>query len=908
MPPPSPDARALTPPPAPPQNHRELRAQLPPFPFGAAADRLERARDYLRRCRTQIEGWHRAGASGLSICRVVAESLDRLVRGLFEELRGELQPPQEIALAALGGYGRRETAPFSDLDLLLLRGPKAREDDVRPFAKDFNTLLWDLKLVVGWSVRTPDECARAAEDDHTVRTALLDCRLLTGDAALFDALSRKVLRELLTHKADAFIADKSAELRARREKFGDTIFLLEPQIKQGEGGLRDLEGALWIAQARYRTRGLRELLKEGVLPASEVRLLTDARDFLMRIRNHLHLSRGRKEDRLTFELQEQTAHFLGYRDRVEGLAVEQFMRDTYLSMQVIRRAAEALVARCEETIGRRSHGPERRLGPFKVFRGKLTLDSDAAPLSEAPANVLRLFHVSDAEGLELYSWARDQVTQAVSAVAEHRGDPEVVDTFKQLFARPGTRGELLFELHGLGVLGAVLPEFGRITARHQHDLYHVYTVDIHSLFAVQRLYAVRAGDLLAEEPLLSRAMGELEDPLPLYLGMLLHDCGKGMGGDHSENGRVLARQACERLGMSPRQSEITEFLVLHHLSMSRTSQRRDLSDPGLIADFARACGDVEKLNCLYLLTYADMACVAPGMWNEWKAQLLHELYQKTRAQLLGEAVAGPSDGPSARDAFKVRWTAAFGSDRAQHLTSTLPERYFLQSPDRATRDARLLQRAQAMPLSALVLLNRRTGVTELSLAARDRPGLLALFAGVLSAHRIDIHRAQITSSDDGLALDAFDVSGPQGKPLDRTRWRAARADLWRVLQGSGSVEEILRKRRPGSLLRRAVPRVETKVSLDNRASQRFSVIDVRTQDRMGLLYAVASALHEAGVEIALAKIATEANRAIDSFYVTRGGAKIADGEETSRLIALLHRAAEEVPDGAPEMGRPSASR
>jgi len=897
------DPHGLRPPPPPPQTHREERPRLPPFPSGEPDTRLERGRAYLKQTRAQIEERHRAGMSGLSVGRLITEATDRLVAGLFAELRGQLAPPEGLALAALGGYGRREMAPGSDVDLLLLRGPKVKEEKVRPFAKAFNTLLWDLKLVVGWGVRAPQECATAAEEDHTVRTALLDCRFLAGEADVYGLLTERVLSELLTHRADAFIADKVEELRKRREKFGDSIYLLEPHVKQGEGGLRDLESALWIAQARYRTRGLRQLLAQQVLPASEVQLLAAARDFLMRVRNQCHSVRGRKEDRLTYDLQEEVARFLGYTESPSGLPVEQFMRHYYLSAKAIRLAADALIARCEEASpGRRALPPERRLGEFKTFRGRLTFDGDPAFFSQRPEAVLRLFRVADEEGLSLYSWVRDQVVHALPRLHEARGEPAVVAELTALLSHPGTRGDFLFELHDLGVLGAVMPEFGRVTALHQHDMYHVYTVDVHSLFALRRLYALRAGELVDEVPGLSREMQELSDPLPLYLGMLLHDAGKGMGGDHSEKGRALAEQLCTRLGLSERQREIVGFLVLHHLAMSRTSQRRDLSDPALIADFAALCGDVEKLTCLYLLTYADMRSVAPNMWNGWKARLLEELFEKARAQLLGKTQLDASGHLSGlREAFFARWASAFGEAKAAALAQSLPERYFLATdPARAVLHGRLLSRAGRLPLGAALRHHRAQALTELTLTAPDRPGLLALFAGVLSAHGIDILRARIASTEGGpvggLALDVFEVKAPLGRLLERPRWRAARTDLLRVLQGAVTVEEILQKRRPRSILARPVPRVKTEVSVDARASQRYSVIDVRAQDRVGLLYAIASSLHRLGLEIALAKISTEGNRAVDSFYVTRQGHKLPDAEGPA-LAQAVHAALDDFAQG-----------
>ncbi|XXF81480.1 [protein-PII] uridylyltransferase [Myxococcaceae bacterium GXIMD 01537] len=875
--------------------HAEALARLPDLPRGGPEDRLARARAYLRDTGAFIEAFHRGGAAGRSTSKLLAAAADRLVGGLFEELRAELGAPLGLALVALGSYGRRELSPHSDLDLLLLRGRDVSEAQAAPLARALPTLLWDLKRTVGWSARNPEECARAAEADHTVRTALLDCRLIAGDAAAYARLSEDVLPELLAHRANGFIQDKSGELRARREKYGDTVYLLEPHIKQGEGGLRDLETALWIAQARFRTRGLTGLLRESILPGSEVERLQDARDFLLRIRHHLHLLRGRKEDRLTFDLQEEVARFLGYAAGPSVLPVEAFMRDYYLAARALRLAADGLIARCEELSRSRGFSlrPSRRRGPFRIFRGRLTV-ADASLFTREPARILDFFRVAEEEGMPLYSWAKEQVRHALPALEAARATPEVACAFKALFARPGTRGELLFELHDSGVLGAVVPEFGRVTAHHQHDLYHVYTVDVHTLFAVRRLYALRAGELVEEEPGLSRELRDLANPLPLYLGMLLHDAGKGMGGNHSEKGRALMVSLGERLALSPRQREVAEFLVLEHLAMSHTAQRRDLSDPTLIADFAARVGDVEKLTCLYLLTYADISSVGPSMWTGWKAQLLRDLYSKARAVLLGTGEPEPGvHAERVRERFHARWARAFGEVRALALESSLPEHYFLgTNAERATLHGRLLARARRMPVAAALRHRPDVGFTELHLAAEDRPGLLALFAGVLSAYRIDILSARIASTSDGLALDVFDVRPVHGHLLDRHRWRMARTDLGRVLRGETTMEDVFRRRREGMLLHRPLPPVAPKVTVDNKASQGATVVDVRARDRVGLLYAIASTLTRLGARISLAKVATEAHRAVDSFYVTREGRKLEAPAEVEGLIHALASALE----------------
>jgi [protein-PII] uridylyltransferase len=887
----------------PPPDGADDAAHLPMLERGAAKDRLERARALLNAGRTWIRARHDAGAAGLSVCRLLTELMDRLVVGLWRDLLEEVRLPKDLCLVALGGFGRREQSPHSDVDLLLLRGRRAAESKIAPQARAFLTVLWDLKLQVGWSVRTADECARGAAADHTVLTALLDRRLLAGDEPLFERLDGPVLRDLLTHRADAFVAAKVEEMRARREHYGESVFVLEPNLKLGEGGLRDLETALWIAQARFRARGLDGLLTQSILPPSDVQALRSARDFLLRTRNHLHFLTRRKEDRLTFDLQEMVAPFLGFEAQDDVLPVEQFMRRYYIAARAIRRAADGLVARGEEAARPPARAPGRRIGQFKVFQGRLTLEAAPELLRREPWWNVHAFRVADEEGLPLYSWLQDQIRQALPQLAEASSDERVREALLELLLRPGSRGQFLFEMHELGVLGAVMPEFGRITAHHQHDLYHVYTVDVHSLFAARRLYGLRAGEAVEEVPELSREMQELEDPLPLYLGMLLHDAGKGMGGNHSENGRALMVQLGERLRLTPRQREIAEFLVLHHLLMSSTSQRRDISDPELVARFADTCGDVEKLVCLYLLTWADIASVGPGMWTEWKARLLAELFHGARARLLGEPHDAAGHLATARRTFEDRWARAFGSAGAARLSEVFPDRYFLAADAECARlHGSLLERVARHGFAAALRHRKGSAHSELTLAAADRPGLLALFAGVLSAHGIDVHRARIVSTTDGRALDVFDVAGPRAGPLERSRWRNARADLLKVLRGEATVDDVLRRRRPNALFERPVPRVATRVTVDNRASGRFSVVDVRAEDRVGLLYVIASALREAGATIALAKIATEGNRAIDSFYVTRDGAKIADPAEVDALERRIHDAVDAF-EGARPAGR-----
>ncbi|MBS2029107.1 MAG: [protein-PII] uridylyltransferase [Deltaproteobacteria bacterium] len=890
--------------PVPPQgSYHDHLAALPHFLAGPESGRGARAADYLAKARAFVADLHAKGASGQTIVRLTTAAMDALVKGLFDALVADMAPQSPLTLVALGGYGRKELAPRSDLDLMLLR-PAGRKSEApaQRLAERLLYLLWDLKLEVGWSLRTPAECADAADDDHTARTALLDLRFLAGDTENHVRLEEAVLGDIARGKAERFIADKISEVRARRQKFGDSVYLLEPNLKQGEGGLRDLQAALWIALARFGTRGLTELQAKSVLPAREVTALRAARDWLWRVRNQLHLTTSRKEDRLTFDLQEAMAQALRYPAGQAGLPVEQFMRDYYLCARHVKLAADALIERCEDAFkpAKRARKPLDK--EFAALGEKLAVQ-DESLFAREPLSMVRAFAVADAEGRALDPATRDRISAELSRLATPDVRREGTKLLATLMARPGTLGGFLSTMHELGVLGALVPEFGRVTALRQHDLYHVYTVDAHSLAAVRRLYALRAGELLESQPELTLSMQELERPLPLYLGMLFHDAGKGMGGNHSERGVELVHAVAERMGLLSEEREDAEFLVRYHLLMSHTSQRRDITDPSLVADFAKQVGTPRRLRLLYLLTYADICSVGPTTWTEWKGRLLRELNERAQAALTG---AGPEETSLARymelrDAAAARLMSAGAADafdEVERFLRCMPYRYLaVATPPRVVRDLKLMRRTAKGPLGVLLLQRRDRSATTLSLTASDRAGLLADFAGVLAAHNLGILAADVFSSRSGpgappRALDVFEVRGPQGDALTRERFAEVKKDLLRVLTGAETVEQVLKRRHGTRLQPRKAPRVATRVAVDNQASRDFTVIDIVAEDRVGLLYAITSALAKAGLDVHAARVATEANRAIDAFYVRRAGKRVVDPAEVAAIEAQLRAAVE----------------
>ncbi len=905
--------------PQPPPYELERRLpELPPLTGDLKAD--------LAAGRRFVEDLHRGGASGHTVVRLQSAAMDRIVVALWERAlaaAAEHYGPAPLALVAIGGYGRRELAPFSDLDLLLLHEAGAPKDFAREASERFVYALWDLKLEVGYGVRDLAGCEELAREDHTARTALLDLRPLAGDRGLYKELEREQLHGLSQVRVDAFVADKIAETRERREKYGDSLYLLEPNVKQSEGGLRDLQSALWIARARWKVAGITELLARAILPDREIRDLRHARDFLWRVRNEIHYVAGRKSDHLTFDVQPQVAAFLGYADAKEGSGVEAFMRHYYLAAKVVLTASDAIVDRALEaqsTTGWRQvpppaalSGAERRPpssrdawslagGELKVFRGRLTV-SDSEVLRRSPAALVRLFATADREGLELYPYARDLATAAAAELPpEAAEDREMNQELLACFTRPGTRGRFLSLMHQLGVLARLMPEFAHVTARRQIDVYHVYTVDVHLLFALRRLFALRAGDV--QEETVGPLMRQLERPLSVYLGTLFHDIGKGLGGDHSVRGAEIAGRACVRMGIDPPDAADVEWLVTKHLRMSAIAQRRDLSDPDLIHAFAEECGSVDRLDQLYLLTYADIATVGPRTWTDWKARLLRELYGKTRAALL-EGTSRRVEPGTAESVSRARVAGELAgrasASRAARFLAGMPARYFLTvEPSAAPRHLRLLGIARSMSFATAIHHRRELGISELTLTAPDRPGLLALVAGVLSAHRIDVQHAEVfsTAADErslgwlsSRALDLFELRGPEGGAIDPSRWRAARRDLARVLTGEESLDSLLaRKLKASSIPPRPLPGVSTKVVIDNDASRTHSVIDVFCADRVGLLYTLSRACFELGLSVDLARISTEGHRAADAFYVRSGDATRLEGERAKRVTEALRTA------------------
>ena len=867
-----------------------------PLPRESTADGLPAFRRLLKLETERLRIRHRFGRGGRDIAAARSDVVDVVVSracGLAAAECAPTLPPEqeEIAVVALGGYGRRELAPCSDVDLLFLRADRA-DDEVRVVVERALALLWDSGLTVGHSFRTVAECVAMARDDLHSRTALAEARLLAGSPRLFQRLVQRLdgLVFASARTTAAFLESLRRDLEERYARYGRAVGLLEPHVKESAGGLRDLHVVLWIGHALFGTRGLIALHEQGALTDGERKAALRAYDHLARVRNEAHFATGRKTDLLDLELQPVLAENLGYRKRRGMLASEIFMRDYYERASDLHRIARAFVLRHAPAPRRLfSFGLMRRRarGTFEIRDGKLYPRGDAAALGSA-RRLLEAFAIAQREGPELSEELKLDIRGSLRLVdRSFRESREAGRAFLRLLAVKGRVASALRGMHETGLLGRLLPEFARVTFLVQHDYYHRYTVDEHTLTAIDALDRVAAPAVDPALAPLRQVLDEVAQPAALYLGLLMHDIGKGRGGGHVRKGARIAERVCARLGLEAGLAADVEFLVDAHLEMSQLSQRRDLSEPGLVEAFARRVSTLDRLNMLLLLTYADHCGVGPGVWNEWKAALLWDLYERTRAHLTPASGRPEAAEEGARERARRQLEAEFPPSEVERHFALLPQRYLrVTDATDMVRHFRLVQGLAETPLAAE--WHAAGHATDLVVATRDHPGLFAQLAGTLTGQRLDILSVDAYTREDGVALDVFKVREVvEHGPVAAARQPGIEAALRSAVSGGHDVAAAVEKRR-GAIRRRAKrPLVRPRVVFDDLASATSTVIEVRAEDEPGLAYRIASVLSAHGLDIAFAKVATEKSHALDVFYVTGGEGGKLGAEECARMEAAL---------------------
>ncbi len=856
-------------------------------------------RERLLTGRQEIRAQHEAGSPGIQVSTHLTELLDTVVLDLYEAALADLWPEgseefrSQIALVAHGGYGRRDVAPFSDVDLMILHAPGA-EAHVFPLASRVLRDLSDARLEVGQSVRTPDQALALAAHDVSACTSLMESRFLAGSEKLFKAFTDKFRHRTQGRYRSLFEAIETAR-RKERVQFGETVYLLEPNIKRSRGGLRDLQLLRWLGFSKHGTTDPESLQLLGAISKDDQREVRDATEFLLRLRNELHFHAGKSNDVLDRSEQVRLAPLYGHQGTEGILPVEQFMGRYFRHTCAVRSVVGNFVANWRPrsvwldvwgTIFSHQVEGDYRVTPRQIAatpRGLAKLKTD---LSE----VLRLCELANLHDIRIAPTTWEAV-RAAAPNLKGEIDARTSKQFLSLISQPGRLGELLRRLHELGVLEKIIPSFAHARCLLQFNEYHKFTVDEHCILAVQR-----ATEFISDPGVLGRVYKGIRHKRTLHLALLIHDLGKGFVEDHSEVGLRVAEDTAQRLRLPLREAETLKFLVHKHLVMSHLAFWRDTSDDQLVVRFAVDVGSPEVLDMLFVLTAADFAAVGPGVWNSWKAEVVTDLYQRTMQHLAGDAPAANSAERLERRRAAVRKCFA-GQPDAKNFArqiDSLPYAYASSSPpEQIAAELRDLATLGPGDVHASGRYLPESHTLEFVVGTHESvsPGVFHKLTGALASQGMQILSAEINTLADGMVLDRFYASDPdfaEEPPPDRIEQvtRALAQSLQTAHGSTPSFRQVWRSAASRELA--AFNQLPTRVLIDNNSSHRFTIIDVFASDRMGLLFTIARTLFEMELSVSVAKIGTYLDQVVDVFYVTsRDGRKITDEQRLQQIIARL---------------------
>jgi [protein-PII] uridylyltransferase len=825
--------------------------------------------------------------------------IDQLIRVIYDVASEKIYPVanptagEQMSIIAYGGYGRGELAPKSDVDLLFVL-PYKKTPRSEQMVEHMLYTLWDLGLKVGHATRSLDDCIRQAKADMTIRTGLLEARFVWGEQSLFRELRRRFLKDVAASTGPDFVEAKLRERDERHRRMGDSRYVLEPNVKDGKGGLRDLHTLFWLGKYLYGVNDVAKLIDEGLFTRKEVDRFAKAQDFLWTVRCHLHYLADRPEERLTFDLQPELARRMGYRDHAGTSGVERFMKHYFLIAKDVGDLTRIFCAALEARHQRRgllrlATGLfSRDVEGFIARGGRITVASESH-FAKKPIEMLRLFEVALRRKLDIHPEALRLITRNLRRIDDKlRRDPEANRLFLQMLTAKEGAELTLRRLNEAGVFGRFVTDFGRVVAQMQYDMYHVYTTDEHTIRAIGILNQIEQGELSKDHPLSTDVIHNVLSREVLYVAVLLHDIAKGRGGDHSLIGAEIAKKLCPRFGLTAEQTETVTWLVLYHLLMSNVAFKRDLTDPKTIQDFVALVKSPERLRLLLCLTVADIRAVGPGRWNNWKATLLRDLYYRAEAVMVGGQASEIRKDASEQIVARLRSQLAdWPEDRLRAHIDRGHAAYWL-SYDLATlaQHARFIREAEAagLPLAIDRRVEAERSVTEITIYTTDHPGLFSRIAGALAVSGANIVDAKINTLNNGMALDSFLVQDESGEAFARPD-KLAKLSVLIEQTLSGRLRPLaeLGKRQPMQT-RTRVFTVEPRVLIDNKASSRHTVIEVNGRDRPGLLYAVTRALANLSLQVYAAKISTYGEQVVDVFYVKDlFGMKV---EHPSKVLAI----------------------
>jgi [protein-PII] uridylyltransferase len=905
-----------------------VRLELPPG--RQPTQELARYKTFLKLETHRLKMLHRAGGGGIEICRARAAILDTLLRRLWEAARSSLSEQGQkefpaMALIAIGGYGRAELNPHSDIDFMFLHNRQVAASRPSPYlSRIIDGILyplWDIGLKIGHSVRTIEDCVKVANTDMQSKTSLIEARLITGDEELFKKFQKALVSKCVTGFEQEYIGLRMEDQASRRAKFGNSACMQEPNLKNGCGGLRDFQNLLWMTFFKYGTRSLKELEANDFISELGRKQLEQAYDFLLRVRTELHYHVNRALDVLTKNLQPAVAHNLGYRERSPSKRIERFMRDVYTHSRnifLITRMLEQRMALIPPPQGRlssirsllprnRKRAPEH-LDGFTITDGEISVSS-ARIFRDQPRRLMRVFLYAQQRGLQLHADLMPLIRRQLSLVdRSFLSDEHVRETFLAILNQRGAVAPTLRAMHDVDLLGKYIPEFGKLTCLVQHEFYHQYAADEHTLMCVEqldRIWEAKDTPYSTYVPLFQK----LERPFILYLALLLHDVGKPEGhGNHAEVSSSLALRVARRLHLDGTATHTLRLVIENHLQMAIMSQRRDLDDPAVVRQFAKQIQNHESLNLLTLHTFCDSMATSDKLWNGFKDSLLWTLHRKTF-----DLMAGATEFVRAEEKQRELLMEETGRLLPEQLNEeelrahfdSLPPRYFQIHSAREVLDdllvshrfMRLQISEEESPLAPVVNWHNEPdrGYNAVKVCTWDRAGLFRKIAGSLSAAGLNILSAQIFTRSDGIVLDTLFVTDAKTGSLAGPEQRDKFEDvLKKALIGEDvDLPALIARQKIARPVYQAYTgeRIPTRIQFDNLSSDTRTIIEVETEDRIGLLYAISQTLADLDLDISAAKICTEKGGAIDSFYVSElDGSKVLDAERHRAIERHLRQA------------------
>jgi [protein-PII] uridylyltransferase len=821
-------------------------------------------------------------SAGHEVAEAQAFLVDQLVRVIHDHVVTNVHPAanrpksERLTIMAVGGYGRGEMAPHSDVDIAFLT-PGKQTPWCEQVIEAMLYFMWDLSLKIGHSSRSLDDMVRMSKADLTIRTAMLEGRYVWGDQDLYEEARIRFYKDVVSGTERQFVVEKLAEREERHKRMGDSRYVVEPNVKEGKGSLRDLHALYWIGKYIHKVRTTAELVDVGLLTAKEYRSFRRAEAFFWAVRCHLHTITRRAEDRLTFDLQREVAARMNFSDRPGKSAVERFMQMFFLQAKVVGSLTGVFLAQLDEQFAKRQprgllagfRAKQRVLKGYTVFGGRLKAPGDDWFAAD-PVRMIEIFVLADREGLEIHPETLRLISRdAVLIRDDVRGDKRANELFMELLTSRNNPEVALRNFNEAGVFGRFVTEFGRVNAQMQFDMYHHYTVDEHTIRAIGLVARIEKGELVQDHPLSHEIIHKIRSRRALYVSVLLHDIAKGRKGDHSVLGAEIALKLCPRFGLDEEETELVSWLVRQHLLLSATAMKRDLSDGKTIADFVEVVQSIDRLRQLTILTIVDIRAVGPGTWNSWKRQLIATLYGAAEERLrLGHAEFGRPKRVEAKRAA----VAAMGPEFEAYMEkigSVMGDAYWIAEPeDVIARNLPQLIASEDEPLSIRTEYYPARGATLVTVIASDHPGLFYRIAGGIHLAGGNIIDARIHTTRTGRAVDNFLVQDPLGRPF------MEESQLQRLAL---SIENALANRikilpqlvaRPDARPRADAFDVRPRVVFDNKASNRFTVVEVNARDRPALLNRLAHALFESKLMVHSAHIATYGERAADTFYVT----------------------------------------